>query len=201
MPSRRHEGGRQLRGRDRPRPQLRRGAGRPAHRDPADRLRARRRHARRPRRRRASASNTASSTTRRRAFRSRSSRAHPAHRRPALRHGPVRILLPVWAQKDFGPWSLFGGGGYTINPGAGNRNFWQSGLALTRNVTPRLSLGAEITHQRRRRGRGPQHHRARRRRHLPARRPVLAAVFGGARLRHHRGGAQVNAYAALALNF
>src|SRR5436190_3736907 len=38
--------------------------------------------------------------------------------------GRVALLLPVWAQKDFGPWSLFGGGGYTINPGEGNRDFW-----------------------------------------------------------------------------
>src|SRR5207237_7822178 len=41
--------------------------------------------------------------------------------------GRVQLLLPVWAQKDFGPWSLFGGGGYTINPGAGHRNFGQRG--------------------------------------------------------------------------
>src|SRR3954462_2632532 len=61
--------------------------------------------------------------------------------------GRVRLLLPVWAQKDFGPWSLFGGGGYSINPGPGNRDFWQTGLALTRTVTPRLSLGGEIVHQ------------------------------------------------------
>lgn len=61
--------------------------------------------------------------------------------------GRVRLLLPVWAQKDFGPWSLFGGGGLTLNPGAGNRDFWETGLALTRTVTPRLSLGAEIAHQ------------------------------------------------------
>ncbi len=61
--------------------------------------------------------------------------------------GRVRLLLPVWAQKDFGPWSLFGGGGYMINPGAGNRDFWQSGVALTRAVTPRLSLGGEIAHE------------------------------------------------------
>jgi hypothetical protein len=57
--------------------------------------------------------------------------------------GRVRLLLPVWAQKDFGPWSLFGGGGYTINPGTGNRDFWQAGLALTRSVSERTSLGGE----------------------------------------------------------
>lgn len=35
----------------------------------------------------------------------------------------VSALLPVWAQKDFGPWSVFGGGGYAINPGRGNRDY------------------------------------------------------------------------------
>jgi hypothetical protein len=57
--------------------------------------------------------------------------------------GRVRLLLPLWAQKDFGRWSLFGGGGYTINPGAGNRDFWQGGVALTRTLSERTSLGGE----------------------------------------------------------
>src|SRR5262249_12621653 len=32
-------------------------------------------------------------------------------------NGRASFVLPVWAQKDIGPWSLFGGGGYTWNPG------------------------------------------------------------------------------------
>jgi hypothetical protein len=59
--------------------------------------------------------------------------------------GRTQVLLPVWAEKDSGPWSLFGGGGYTINPGAGNRDFWQGGVALTREVSSRLSIGGEAT--------------------------------------------------------
>lgn len=61
--------------------------------------------------------------------------------------GRVQALLPIWAQKDAGPWSVFGGGGYTINPGAGNRDFWTAGLAVTRSVSHRLSLGAEVNRQ------------------------------------------------------
>jgi len=61
--------------------------------------------------------------------------------------GRVRLLLPVWAQKDIGDWSVFGGGGYMINPGPGNRNFWQAGLAVARPVTHRLSLGGEVSHE------------------------------------------------------
>jgi hypothetical protein len=52
--------------------------------------------------------------------------------------------LPVWAQKDAGPWSVFGGGGYAINPGAGNRNFWTGGVAVSRQVSERLLVGVEV---------------------------------------------------------
>ena len=55
----------------------------------------------------------------------------------------VTAFFPLWAQKDMGPWSVFGGGGYTINAGAGNKNFWSGGIAVTRDVAPRLNIGAE----------------------------------------------------------
>jgi hypothetical protein len=57
------------------------------------------------------------------------------------------LLLPLWAEKDFGPWSVFGGGGYMINPGPGNRNFWQNGLTVTYAFSERFNLGAEVYHQ------------------------------------------------------
>jgi hypothetical protein len=57
------------------------------------------------------------------------------------------LFLPVWGEKDLGPWSVFGGGGYQLNPGPDNRNFWFSGLAVTRDVTTRLNLGVEVYHQ------------------------------------------------------
>ncbi len=58
--------------------------------------------------------------------------------------GHPNLFLPLWAEKDFGPWSLFGGGGYQINPGAGQDSFWQGGVALSRNLGKRASLGGEI---------------------------------------------------------
>jgi len=58
--------------------------------------------------------------------------------------GKLGLLAPIWAQKDFGPWSVFGGGGYQINPGADQRNFWQGGVAISRSLGERLSLGAEV---------------------------------------------------------
>jgi len=70
---------------------------------------------------------------------------------PTAAHNPAektRLLLPVWAGKDFSQGtSVFGGGGFTINPGAGDRDFWQAGIAVTQEVTKRLSVGAEVTRQ------------------------------------------------------
>ena len=59
----------------------------------------------------------------------------------------VGLLLPLWVQKDFGSTSMFGGGGYEINPGSGNKDFWQAGLALTHDFTKTLSVGTEVAWQ------------------------------------------------------
>jgi hypothetical protein len=67
--------------------------------------------------------------------------------RAGLGTGRLQLLLPLWAQKDFGKWALFGGGGYQFNPGAGNRGYWLTGLGLTRSVSDKLTLGAEIYHR------------------------------------------------------
>ena len=61
--------------------------------------------------------------------------------------GKMREYLPVWLQKDWGDWTSYGGGGYWINPGAGNQNYWFAGWLLQRQVTKQLALGAEIFHQ------------------------------------------------------
>jgi len=64
-----------------------------------------------------------------------------------LGSGHLHEFLPVWAQKNFGAWTTYGGGGYWINPGAGNRNYWFVGWLLQRQVTSQLALGGEIFHQ------------------------------------------------------
>lgn len=124
---------------------------------------------------------------------------------PSARHGFgsgfAMVQLPVWAQKDFGGWSLFGGGGYTINPGAGNRDFWKGGIALTRELSPRLSLGAEATRQ------GPDARGARSSTRLGIggsyRLKRLFSLLFSAGPSFERGSdrTQFHAYAALLLNF
>jgi hypothetical protein len=64
-----------------------------------------------------------------------------------LGSGRGHEYLPVWLQKSFDPWVTYGGGGYWINPGPGNRNYWFFGWLLQRQVTERLALGGEIFHQ------------------------------------------------------
>jgi hypothetical protein len=57
------------------------------------------------------------------------------------------LLLPVWAEKDWGAWSVFGGGGCVLNRSGASRDFCLAGFAVTRQVLPDLQLGAEIQHQ------------------------------------------------------
>ncbi|WP_159731477.1 outer membrane protein [Methylosinus sp. Ce-a6] len=64
-----------------------------------------------------------------------------------LGDGVARIFLPIWLQKDFGDWTTFGGGGYWINHGRGNKNFWYAGWVLQRKITDKLAIGAELFHQ------------------------------------------------------
>jgi hypothetical protein len=60
----------------------------------------------------------------------------------------AQLLLPLWIEKDFATGtSLFGGGGYEFNPGSGNRDFWQAGVALTQELDKNVWVGAEVTRQ------------------------------------------------------
>lgn len=60
--------------------------------------------------------------------------------------GKTRVFLPVWLQKDMGDWTTYGGGGYWINPGPGNKDYWFTGWLLQRQVTKQLAIGAELFH-------------------------------------------------------
>jgi hypothetical protein len=58
----------------------------------------------------------------------------------------VSFFLPIWIGKDWDKWSTFGGGGCVITQGAGSKDFCLTGWAITRQVLPRLQVGAEIYH-------------------------------------------------------
>ena len=61
--------------------------------------------------------------------------------------GHPRYFLPLWLQKSCGPWTTFGGGGYWINPGRGDKDYWFAGWALQRQITRNFSVGVEVFHQ------------------------------------------------------
>jgi hypothetical protein len=61
-----------------------------------------------------------------------------------LGNGKAQYYLPLWLQKSWGPWATYGGGGYWINPGDGNRNWLYLGWQAQREITKKLTLGMEI---------------------------------------------------------
>jgi hypothetical protein len=67
--------------------------------------------------------------------------------RRGLGSGEWQEFLPLWLQKDWGDWTSYGGGGYWINPGPGNRNYWFMGWLLQRKITEALTVGGELFHQ------------------------------------------------------
>jgi len=60
--------------------------------------------------------------------------------------GYTQFYVPVWFQKSWGPWTTYGGGGYWINPGMGNKNYWYTGWLLQRDITKWLTVGAYLFH-------------------------------------------------------
>ncbi|MDP4270351.1 MAG: hypothetical protein Q8909_09525 [Bacteroidota bacterium] len=51
----------------------------------------------------------------------------PTVRSDIFSNGKPKIFIPVWAQKSWDKFTTYGGVGYWINPGAGNRNYFFSG--------------------------------------------------------------------------
>ena len=61
-----------------------------------------------------------------------------------LGEGRVRMYFPLWLQKSKGPWTSYGGGGYWINPGDDNRNYWFAGWEVQRDFSRMVTIGAEL---------------------------------------------------------
>jgi hypothetical protein len=58
--------------------------------------------------------------------------------------GKVWYKLPLWAAKDFGPWSVCGGMGYAVVPQVGYQNYLYGGVLVKRVVSERWELAAEM---------------------------------------------------------
>lgn len=64
-----------------------------------------------------------------------------------LGNGDLQFFIPVWLQRNMGPWTTYGGGGYTINPGDNHKDFWFVGWLVQREINKNFTLGAEIFHE------------------------------------------------------
>lgn len=61
--------------------------------------------------------------------------------------GTTKIYLPLWAQKSWNKLTTYGGGGYWINPGTGNKNYQFYGWEVQYDFTDKWMLGSEIYYQ------------------------------------------------------
>jgi len=61
-----------------------------------------------------------------------------------LGNGKAQGFLPLWVQKSWGPWTTYGGGGYWINPGSGNKDYWFFGWQVQRDLSKAITLGGEL---------------------------------------------------------
>jgi hypothetical protein len=58
--------------------------------------------------------------------------------------GKVWYKLPIWVEKEFGPWSLVGGLGYTVVPQHQYKNYLYGGYLVKRTLSEKLELSAEV---------------------------------------------------------
>ena len=58
--------------------------------------------------------------------------------------GKVWYKLPLWVEKDIGPWTLDGGAGYTIVRQVQYRDFLYGGFLVKREINKKLELGVEV---------------------------------------------------------
>jgi hypothetical protein len=58
--------------------------------------------------------------------------------------GKAWFKFPVWLQKNIGKWLVDGGGGYTVVPQTGYRNFSYGGFLVKYTLSARLELGGEL---------------------------------------------------------
>src|ERR1035438_4677913 len=61
-----------------------------------------------------------------------------------LGNGRTWYQLPVWAQKSWGPWTTYGGGGVVLNPAPSQRDHGFAGWLVQRDIGQHLTLGTEL---------------------------------------------------------
>ena len=62
----------------------------------------------------------------------------------SLDQGNVQAYLPLWVQKSWGKFTTYGGAGYWIDSGQGNRNWIFAGWQAQYDFSETVSLGGEV---------------------------------------------------------
>lgn len=58
--------------------------------------------------------------------------------------GKVKAFIPLWLQKSWDKLTTYGGVGYGINPGPGNKNWFFGGWEVQYEFAPAIMLGGEL---------------------------------------------------------
>lgn len=58
--------------------------------------------------------------------------------------GKTWYKIPLWAQKSFGPWTTYGGGGEVIAHAPGYRDYPFAGWLIQRDLAKKLTLATEV---------------------------------------------------------
>lgn len=61
--------------------------------------------------------------------------------------GKIKIFIPVWLQKSWNKLTTYGGAGYSLNPGAGNKNSTFLGWELQYDFSKVITFGGELYFQ------------------------------------------------------
>jgi len=64
-----------------------------------------------------------------------------------LGNGQVSYQFPVWLEKNWGAWSSYGGGGWTLNRAPGQRDYFYGGWQVQKQLDAAWTLGGEIFSQ------------------------------------------------------
>lgn len=60
--------------------------------------------------------------------------------------GRTHFFLPLWFAKTFGRWIPYAGGGYWINPGPNNRNWFFGSVGTLRELSDKWTVFGEVFH-------------------------------------------------------
>lgn len=61
-----------------------------------------------------------------------------------LGNGRGWYFIPIWMQKAWKQWTIYGGGGRAINSGKEEKNYWFGGVVVQREFNDKWTLGVEL---------------------------------------------------------